>query len=161
MGAYTDASGDYSTAMGYRTTASGGYSTAMGRSTTASGMYSTAMGRRITAQGHYSFGIGLDDTARTITQSNTMAIMGGDVGIGTTSPTSKLHVIGKATITGGVDPPYVSFSDETHESIREFAKNVEGHEKVMQFWNGKAHRMEVYVISEDKFYTITGELVEE
>lgn len=85
----------------------------------------------------------------------------GKVGIGTTSPTTTLHVVGKATITGGVDPPYISFSDETHESIREYAKSVEDHEKVMQFWNGDAHRMEVYVISEDAFYTITGELVEE
>ncbi len=67
---------------------------------------------------------------------------------------------GKLTVTGGVDPPYVSFSDESHGSIRELAKEVEEHEKVMQFWNGKAHRMEVYVIEEDKFYTIAGELIE-
>jgi len=85
----------------------------------------------------------------------------GDVGIGTTSPTAKLHVIGKAIITGGVDPPYISFSDESHESIRQFARNVEKHEKVMQFWNGKTHRTEIYVIEEDKFYTISGELIEE
>ena len=85
----------------------------------------------------------------------------GNVGIGTTSPTSKLHVIGKGTFTGGIDPPYISFSEESHESIRRYAKDVEEHEKVMQFWNGEAHRMEVYVISEDKIYTITGELVEE
>ncbi len=52
------------------------------------------MGRRITAQGHYSFGIGLDDTARTITQSNTMAIMGGNVSIGKTSSQYKLDVNG-------------------------------------------------------------------
>ena len=72
-----------------------------------------------------------------------------------------LHVFGKATITGGVDPPYISFSDESHESIRTFAKDVEEHEKVMQFWNRAAHRMEVYVIEEDRFYTMTGELIEE
>jgi len=85
----------------------------------------------------------------------------GNVGIGTTAPTSKLHVIGKATFTGGVDPPYISFSDESHESIQQYAKEVEEHEKVMQFWNGEEHRIEVYVISEDRFYTITGELIEE
>ncbi len=68
---------------------------------------------------------------------------------------------GKLTALGGVDPPYISFSKETHESIREYAKNVEDHEEVMQFWNGDFHRMEVYVIIEDVFYTITGELVEE
>jgi hypothetical protein len=83
----------------------------------------------------------------------------GNVGIGTTNPTSKLHVIGKGTFTGGVDPPYISFSSESHESIRQYAKSVEEHEIVMQFWNGEAHRMEIYVISEDAFYTILGELI--
>jgi len=68
---------------------------------------------------------------------------------------------GKLTVTGGIDPPYISFSKETHESIREYAKYVEDHEEVMQFWNGDTHRMEIYVISEDVFYTITGELMEE
>ena len=64
-----------------------------------------------------------------------------------TNPTSKFHVIGKATITGGIDPPYISFSNESHESIRQHAEEVEEHEKVMQFWNGEAHKMEVCVIN--------------
>ena len=72
-----------------------------------------------------------------------------------------LVVDGKITASGGIDPPYISFSAESHKSIREYAKEVEPHEKVMQFWNGKFHRIEIYVISEDKFYTITGESVEE
>lgn len=73
--------------------------------------------------------------------------------------TPDLYVSGKGTFTGGVDPPYISFSEETHESIREYAREVTVHEKVMQFWNGDAHRMEVYVINEDAFYTITGEKI--
>jgi len=85
----------------------------------------------------------------------------GYVGIGTRNPTSKLHVIGKGTFTGGVDPPYISYSKESHESIRQYAEDVEEHEEVMQFWNGEAHRMEIYVISEDAFYTLTGELLVE
>ncbi len=110
MGHLTNALGHYSTAMGYQTTASGGYatamgvstiangnsSTAMGSGTTASGLSSTAMGTDITVQGDYSFGIGLkDDTYYSITQNNTMAIMGGQVGIGTTTPDPglKLDVI--------------------------------------------------------------------
>lgn len=68
---------------------------------------------------------------------------------------------GKLTVTGGVDPPYVSYSKESHESIREFAQNVGDHEEVMQFWNGETNRMEIYDIEEDKFYTIIGELIEE
>jgi len=68
---------------------------------------------------------------------------------------------GKLTAAGGIDPPYISFSKETHESIREYANYVEDHEEVMQFWNGDTHRMEIYVISEDVFYTFTGDLIEE
>ena len=94
-------------------------------------------------------------------ETGNVIVKQGKVGVGTTNPTSKLHVIGKATITGGVDPPYVSFSKESHTSIREFAKDVEDHEEVMQFWNGDSHRMEIYVISENLFYTLTGELIVE
>lgn len=68
-------------------------------------------------------------------------------------------VSGKATFTGGVDPPYISFSSESHETIREYAKEVEEHEKVMQFWNGEAQRIEIYIIAEDKFYTLAGKLI--
>lgn len=74
----------------------------------------------------------------------------------TLKPNGDLQVIGKVT-SGGLDPPYISFSNESHTSIRQYARDVESHEKVMQFWNGEAHRMEVYVIDEDRFYTITGE----
>ena len=94
MGYYTKAIGSHSIATGLSTTASGFASTAMGIGTTASGQYSTAMGSQIEAAGDYSVGIGLDATPRTITQPNTMAIMGGNVGIGTTSPSEELEVIG-------------------------------------------------------------------
>src|SRR3989344_718023 len=70
-------------------------------------------------------------------------------------------VQGKLNASGGVDPPYISFSAESHESIREYAKAVDEHEKVMQFWNGKAHRLEIYVVEEDAFYTLGGELIKE
>jgi hypothetical protein len=95
MGGDTLASGFYSTAMGSRTTASGMYSTAMGRETEASGFYSTAMGRGIEAAGDYSFAIALDDmNGAIVSQPNTMAIMGGDVGIGTVSPDARLDIEG-------------------------------------------------------------------
>jgi hypothetical protein len=94
-------------------------------------------------------------------ETGSVIVKQGKIGVGITNPVSKLHVIGKATITGGVDPPYVSFSKESHNSIREFAKDVEDHEEVMQFWNGDSHRMEIYDISEDVFYTLTGEVIVE
>ncbi|UCG69038.1 MAG: hypothetical protein JSV09_14830, partial [Thermoplasmata archaeon] len=94
MGSGTTASGSFSTAMGHSTKAGGYASTAMGYYTEANGHYSTAMGREIIVSGPYSFGIGLDDpaTAHTISLPNTMAIMGGNVGIGTVSPNYKLSI---------------------------------------------------------------------
>ena len=68
-------------------------------------------------------------------------------------------VFGKLTATLGVDPPYVSFSAETHDSIKQLAQNVEEHEVVMQFWNKDNNRFEVYVILQDAFYTLDGKEV--
>jgi hypothetical protein len=94
-GVATTASGSTSTAMGSYTTASASYSTAMGYGTVAGGGWSTAMGTFITVSstGTCSFGIGLDFAYPNwqITQANTMAIMGGKVGIGIVSPGARLH----------------------------------------------------------------------
>jgi len=101
MGSGTLASGVKSTAMGAATTASGPGSTAMGTSTTASGLVSIAMGEKITVSGTNSVGIGLDTNPSTVSQSNTMAIMGGKVGIGTVAPSEELHVVGSVRIVDG------------------------------------------------------------
>jgi len=99
MGLQTTASGENSIAMGCITTASGNISTAMGLHTEANGDFSTAMGRYIKVNGENSFGIGLSHlSSYEIHAPNTMAIMGGNVGIGTVSPDSGfvLHVNGAA-----------------------------------------------------------------
>ncbi|MDD2717818.1 MAG: tail fiber domain-containing protein, partial [Candidatus Wallbacteria bacterium] len=103
FGNCTHASGHQSTAFGFCSTASGFYTTAFGYYSVASGDYSTAFGNKIEAKGNYSVGIGLDSTSRTIEAANTMAIMGGKVGIGTVSPTASLEVNGslKATLFTG------------------------------------------------------------
>ena len=101
MGSTTTARGYYSTAMGYGTTAGGYRSTAMGSSTTASGDYSTAMGSAIDVAGIRSVAIGLDDTYRIVTQNNTMAIMGGNVGINKLDPSRRFFVNGDAGGTTG------------------------------------------------------------
>ena len=74
--------------------------------------------------------------------------------------TNDLHVGGKLSMDGGVDPPYVSFTSETHNTIRELSQETEDKEEVMVFWNTELKQMEVYVIAEDKFYTFDGQLVE-
>jgi hypothetical protein len=95
MGIFTVATGHASTAMGTWTRASGYVSTAMGELTTASGRTSTAIGREIGAAGAYSVAIALNDqNGAVVSDSNTMAIMGGEVGIGTLSPNSTLQVVG-------------------------------------------------------------------
>jgi len=82
---------------------------------------------------------------------------GGNVNIASTM----VIINGKLTVHGGIDPPYISLSKESHDSIRDYAKHVGDREEVMQFWDGDAHRMEIYVISEDAFYTLTGEMIQE
>jgi hypothetical protein len=103
MGRETNASNIASTALGGWTIASGTYSTAMGRDTTASGNFSTAIGRGIIAYGDNSIGIGLDQNYPywNVSNDNVMSIMGGKVGIGTTSPNSPLEVNGTIHSTSG------------------------------------------------------------
>jgi hypothetical protein len=120
MGVYTTASEYISTAMGGWTTASGDYSTAMGYKTIASGYYSTAIGREIEAKGDYSIAIALNDQNGTVvSQPNTMAIMGGKVGIGTTAPNVELDVIGSIEYTGTI-------TDVSDIRLKENIQPIEG-----------------------------------
>ncbi len=94
-GTQTQANNFYATAWGRETRADGFNSTAWGHQNIASGSYSTSIGWGIDAAGSQSIAIALNDqTGTTLTQANTMAIMGGPVGIGTVTPGYALDVNG-------------------------------------------------------------------
>ena len=135
MGNSTTASGPFSTAMGNNTNASGNYSTAMGSNTTANGYISTAMGNNTTANynstalGRYNVGGGSNyswvetdplfeiGNGTSTTTSNALTVLkNGNVGIGTTNPTSNLHITGgtDAELTGG---GYLIIGDITGDNL--------------------------------------------
>jgi len=91
-----------------------------------------------------------------------------DVGIGTSSPTSKLHVVGniyctgKITSDGGYDPPYVLYDSETREAIKARIVKEVPKEKLtgaVLFWNGESKRFEVYLPTEGEFLDLQGNLL--
>jgi hypothetical protein len=82
-------------AIGHDAIASGRYSMAIGVGCIASGYFSRSMGVNIETSGEHSLGIALNNqTGTVVSQDNTMAIMGGKVGIGTVTPNSALEVNG-------------------------------------------------------------------
>ena len=89
--------GYLSLALGNGNVASGSYAMAFGNNNTASGDYSSALGYNMTVTGNTSFGISLDSGGYDLNKDNTMAIMGGNVGIGTVSPFSRLHITGDSS----------------------------------------------------------------
>jgi hypothetical protein len=118
MGASTEASGDFSTAMNGWSVASGDYSTTMGYNSVASGENSTAIGRYVTAgpaDNTIVLGSGFSSFPNTPLINNienslmvgfetneaTLFVGGPDhqVGIGTSSPSSKLDVNGAVNAT--------------------------------------------------------------
>ncbi len=119
------ASGNYSSAMGMQTRASGLSSTAIGAGTTASGANSTAMGYQIKVKGNHSFGIGLGLNSALpieINQSNTMAIMGGNVGIATVAPSLTFEVNGSV---GGTSAWQISSDKRFKKDIRNLNGSLE------------------------------------
>jgi len=108
-GFQSGATGDFSTAFGHTSIASGSYSFAIGSQAKATNYFSFAFGDEVEANGqssyafgggikvngNYSYAIALSDQfSTTVTQANTMAIMGGKVGIGTVAPSELLELGG-------------------------------------------------------------------
>ena len=106
FGNATKATNFFATSLGFTTEANGSASLATGHSCKADGVNSTAMGDYMHVSGEGSFGIGLSNpgsnTSWSLTQNYTMAIMGGNVGIGTVTPSEKLVVDGNISATGNV-----------------------------------------------------------
>ena len=99
-GINTVAGGTASTAWGFACQATGTRATAWGRNTNATAVNSTAFGSNITVNGLNSVGISLGGGPHTLADANTMAIMGGEVGINTVSPGFDLDVDGDINYSG-------------------------------------------------------------
>jgi hypothetical protein len=124
IGDNTFASGASSTAFGYYNAASGSRSVAMGSNNTASGAQSTAMGASNTAQSFGETVLGINavtgsgsatsfsstdrlfaigNGTNTSNRSNALTILkNGNTGIGTSTPTNRLQVIGSSLSTNVV-----------------------------------------------------------
>jgi len=103
IGFDTNASGGYSFAGGFQSNASGTRSFAFGQAAAATNSYSVVFGEDMRVTGSNSFGIALNDqNGATLSQANTMAVMGGSVGIGTLAPTSTLSVGGTGLPLTGI-----------------------------------------------------------
>lgn len=94
MGYVAQSLGQNSIALGHESRAEGDYSLSMGWRSHALGNHSIAFGQMmvVDAAANNSVGISLSNTGGTVTQPNTMAIIGGNVGIGILAPTQRLHV---------------------------------------------------------------------
>ena len=110
IGYHNTAIGEGAMAMGVETVASGDASTALGRLTKAESSFSTVLGKYNVGGGNaagwtltdpiFEIGIGTSDIAR----NNAVTVLkNGNTGIGTTTPNSKLSIVGLSEYTGNAD----------------------------------------------------------
>lgn len=124
-GEQTTTNGRASRASGLATTATGNYSMVHGSGSTASGVLSIALGNKITVSGTSSIGIQLDQTAgQELSQSNTLAIMGGNVGIGTLSPINRLDVFGNISASVVTASLFGTSSWSSNSTTASYAKTA-------------------------------------
>jgi len=90
------------------------------------------------------------------------------VGIGTSNPTSKLHVVGdiyctgKLTSDGGNDPPYVLYNSKTRKSIINLVKKEVPKKKLtgaVLFYNSSKTQLEVYLPAKGEFRDLSGNIL--
>jgi hypothetical protein len=141
QGRYTRASGYASFSAGETTTASGSGSVVIGYNSTASGVRSIAIGKSMTVSGEDSVGISLS-SGGTLAQNNTLAIMGGKVGIGYVAPYgtgSSLSVYGDIHQRNGYKIGYLGSSDAdtTHNGYM-LPYDVNGNLQIVTTYSGSS-----------------------
>lgn len=113
--------------------------------------------------GNLIFGNGIDGTGTSISS--------GSIGIATTTPggtyserltvAGNTYITGKLYVDGGVDPPYVSFTDENCETIKQRYIDEEVKDNIMLFWNSDNMQFEYYLAEENNCYAISSNVPEE
>ena len=87
----------------------------------------------------------------------TAETMGAETVVGST-----MGIFGKVVSSGGYDPPYVLYDQQTREQIIEIIKKEVPPEKLSGaalFFNSDTKRLETYVANEGRFYDLQGNVV--
>jgi|GEM_PF-2816425 len=124
-------SGNNAFVAGSNNTATQRSASAFGKDNNAGAQYSVAMGRGMTVNSSAinSIGFGLGEGPWTLNQANTFAVMGGKMGIGTTTPTARLTVGGNVKVKGEAfaqsgQSAKVILGDDHHSIRAEYGKGL-------------------------------------
>lgn len=145
---YTETTARNGLAIGYSCSSLANGATAIGFVNTANALGATAMGSNMNVDGEGSFGIALGTGGASLSQPNSMAIMGGNVGIGTSTPLATLQVSGTTKVDG---------FNSTNVTISEFSI-CNTWEQVDKDLSGKLICRQT-IIKDDLWYTNTYSLM--